>query len=1173
MKFGDVLACRRQLRGNPGPLFGRSAQVLANGLAGGCWHPAPLEHRLRCHPSPYLIIDLPGGAGGKVGPLVPGDPQLRRHQHLVAHQSRQGLASPLRGRTVVGEADHRHIELVPQERGRQHWGCIDDVVVGVLLVDPGPGSLGSAWDQKDRLLRLETHHVRDCCDQFGWAGDLQWPCHLASPLLAVEPGRHRPVPDRLKKRHLHIEIGHSPTQGRARVSARCPRDPEDPFTGLTPHALSVCGRLSCVRKGTGRRASRVVMGLHKLTAGDGYTYLTRQVAAHDATDRGHSGLGDYYSERGESPGRWWGAGLAGLGVSAGSEVTEAQMRNLFGEGRHPDAQRLEEAALAAGRTVRQAETVSRLGRRFAIHQGASAFQREVAQRFVEYNYEHRRHWRTPVPPAVRAEIRTQVADEMFAREHGRAPLDDRERAGFLARASRQRTSAVAGYDLTFTPVKSVSVLWALADREVADQIEDAHHAAVERTLAYLEREALFTRRGRGGVQQVKASGLIAAIFTHRDARSGDPNLHSHAAVSNKVQDASGRWLAVDGRVLYKANVTLSETYNTLIEAELTARLGVEFAPRGSADHAPGRETCGARDRRRRRPPGAGLVAPLGRDRGPPPRARRSASRPRTAARRRRSSRSHSPSRRPWRPGRPSTPRAARPSSAPAGTARRCGSSGRPTRSPAMVAAALGRGPRRQKIAAGWVRETAAQVVATVAGDRATWQVWHLRAEAHRRIRASGIGLDDVEAATAGVVECAIREHSIAFEDPDPLADPGVSPAALTREDGASVYTVHGSQLYTCAATVEAERRLVETAQQSGGRRLSDVRVGIAVAETTANGVTLNAAQSAMVRTMATSGARLQLALAPAGTGKTTAMDVLARAWRDGGGTIVGLAPSAVAANELHQAVGGTCDTLSKLVWSLDPDHRTPGWVEAIDKKTLVIIDEAGMASTTDLAAAVEFITNRGGSVRLIGDDRQLAAVAAGGVLRDIASTAGAVTLTEVRRFRDPAEAAATLAVRDGDTSALGFYADRGRIHVGDLAGAADQAYAAWTTDVAAGKHSLLLAPTRELVAELNTRARNDRLTATTPSADASPRRCGSPTAPWPAPATPSSPAATTAPSGSARPTGSRTATAGRSSRPTPTGPSPPSTTSSAARSACPRTTSPTGTCSSATPPPSTAPKA
>ena len=146
----------------------------------------------------------------------------------------------------------------------------------------------------------------------------------------------------------------------------------------------------------------------------------------------------------------------------------------------------------------------------------------------------------------------------------------------MAKATRQQTTAVAGYDLTFAPVKSVSTLWALADRDVAKQIEDAHHSAVEATLSWLEKEVLFTRRGRGGLQQVKATGLIAGVFTHRDARSSDPHLHTHVAVSNKVQDETGRWLAVDGRVLFKANVTLAEMYNTLVESELIARLGVRF---------------------------------------------------------------------------------------------------------------------------------------------------------------------------------------------------------------------------------------------------------------------------------------------------------------------------------------------------------------------------------------------------------------------------------------------------------------------------------------------------------------------------------------------------------------------------------------------------------------------
>src|SRR5215475_12937028 len=90
-----------------------------------------------------------------------------------------------------------------------------------------------------------------------------------------------------------------------------------------------------------------MMGLHKLTAGDGYTYLTRQVAALDSTEKGHTSLGDYYAQKGESPGRWLGSGL---GISPGEPVTAAKMKALFGEGRHPNADAIEAAVIAEGGT-------------------------------------------------------------------------------------------------------------------------------------------------------------------------------------------------------------------------------------------------------------------------------------------------------------------------------------------------------------------------------------------------------------------------------------------------------------------------------------------------------------------------------------------------------------------------------------------------------------------------------------------------------------------------------------------------------------------------------------------------------------------------------------------------------------------------------------------------------
>ncbi len=121
--------------------------------------------------------------------------------------------------------------------------------------------------------------------------------------------------------------------------------------------------------------------------------------------------------------------------------------------------------------------------------------------------------------AERARVRSEVAREFFVADHGREPMDARELSAALARYSRPRQTSVAGYDLTFSPVKSVSALWAVAPPEVARLIQQTHDAAVADALAYIERAALFTREGTDGARQVETRGLIATAFLHRDSRA------------------------------------------------------------------------------------------------------------------------------------------------------------------------------------------------------------------------------------------------------------------------------------------------------------------------------------------------------------------------------------------------------------------------------------------------------------------------------------------------------------------------------------------------------------------------------------------------------------------------------------------------------------------------------
>jgi hypothetical protein len=303
------------------------------------------------------------------------------------------------------------------------------------------------------------------------------------------------------------------------------------------------------------------MSIHKLTAGSGYDYLTRQVAALDATEKGHLGLASYYNERGESPGIWVGSGLAGIdGLNPGDVVTAEQMRALFGAGLHPLAAQRQQQLQGPDLTVRDYQAVTRLGAPFKIYQpDVSAFRVEVAKRVAALNHAPGSAGDGTVSVAERARIRTEVGREFFTTEHGRPPQDARELAAAIARYSRSRTQAVAGYDLTFSPVKSVSALWAVADLATAARIEGAHRAAVGDALRFIEQHAMFSRTGANGVRQVDVKGMVAAAFTHRDSRAGDPDLHTHVAVANKVQTLDGRWLSIDGRILFKATVAASET--------------------------------------------------------------------------------------------------------------------------------------------------------------------------------------------------------------------------------------------------------------------------------------------------------------------------------------------------------------------------------------------------------------------------------------------------------------------------------------------------------------------------------------------------------------------------------------------------------------------------------------
>ena len=807
-----------------------------------------------------------------------------------------------------------------------------------------------------------------------------------------------------------------------------------------------------------------VMTIHKLTAGDGYTYLTRQVAGGDVQrERGQSAA-EYYTAKGNPPGVWAGRGAPLLGLE-GEFVTEQQMFYLFGLGMHPDAARIVKDYLAAhmdaarsGRgvevLVRHANQAATLGRAFPVFEGLASFEDRVASRLA-----------------------------VIARETGRAPTSLELKKVKTEEAKRQR-AAVAGFDVVFAPVKSAAILWALDERaEVRAAVREAHEAARDAALGLLEEHAAYTRSGSRGQAQIETRGLIAAVFDHYDSRAGDPNLHTHVAISGKVLGVDGKWRALDARGLYRMTVAASEFYNTRFETELIARLGVRFVAR--PDTAGGRE-------------------PVREIEGVPTSviehfsARRNEieARYEQLVREYRREHAHDPSA-------SACHKLARQANLDTREGKKAPRSLEEMRRDwtQSVSEAFGPGALDSVMAAVPVQtaisvpaaeldpaEVAARVVANVAEMRSTWTVWNLRAEVERlaRIGARFDTSAEHDRFVADVVERTIAPEVCIRVDAPALLD---EPVRLRRSDGASVFTEHAAARYTSSLILDAEARLLAAATTQAGIEPVAQPVARAQLDTfeTEYGA-LDPGQRALALAFASDPRLLTVGLGPAGAGKTTAMRAFAGIIELSGRRVIGLGTSAASAAVLGEELGVTAQNLHKFLWEYTQGPaaealRSGGPVRAdraafqVRAGDVILLDEAGMAGTLNLDRLVQIAAERGASVRLLGDHRQLGAVESGGALRLLAHDVGAVELTSLHRFLNPAESAATLQLRDGDSAALDFYQQQHRIRGGSREAMIEDAYTGWRADVLAGKTSLMAAATNCDVAALNVRARADRVKA------------------------------------------------------------------------------------------------
>jgi conjugative relaxase-like TrwC/TraI family protein len=768
-----------------------------------------------------------------------------------------------------------------------------------------------------------------------------------------------------------------------------------------------------------------VISIRRISLGGGFRYLMESVAVGDGAPERTNNLARYYAESGTPPGIFLGAGLAdvdgGRGIEPGAVVTEDHLFNM----------------LAA------------------------------------------------------------CVDPVSGEPVGRTP------------AASPKAAPVAGFDLTFSPPKSVSVAWALADEGTKAVIYECHRRASDYVLSYAERTVFHSRSGTAGVVDEDVNGVVAASFTHWDSRAGDPQLHDHVVVWNRAKSASDeRWRTLDSRAIFRSTVALSNLHQGVLADMLTAALGVGWDAR-SRRHStrPKFEITGVPDalmaefsQRSAQVEEAKeeLIARFVAAHGRQPTSvevLRMRQRATLATRPDKCHRSLAEMTGGWR--------------------HRAGDHiGDTAVQVAWVTGLKGRNDlpllRADDLDDGILVDAAEATVAAVAERRSTYGRHNLLAEAARLLDGVRFASPDDRVAVAERIVELATERSVLLTPPSPHH----TPARYLRADGTSRLHPARQQRFTTQLLLDAEARLLAASRRTDGPTVS---AGV-VAEMTErtlpgriHGLSLD--QALAVEKITTSGRMVDVLVGPAGTGKSTTMAGLRAAWeaRFGAGSVVGLAPSAAAAEVLADELGIDTENTAKWLteWRRIPElavrrdklaknfgrHAHPTSLSArklcqqiaeadrligerrLRPGQLVIVDEASLAGTFALDELVAAAGGVGAKVVLVGDWAQLSAVEAGGAFGLLAQDRGDLVpeLTDVRRFDASWEKVASVQLRLGREDAIDAYEAEGRVTGGTRDELLDALFAAWKHDIDAGKTSLMIAADATTVAELNRRARADRV--------------------------------------------------------------------------------------------------
>jgi conjugative relaxase-like TrwC/TraI family protein len=616
--------------------------------------------------------------------------------------------------------------------------------------------------------------------------------------------------------------------------------------------------------------------------------------------------------------------------------------------------------------------------------------------------------------AERLGMQGEVSLEAF-----RAAFDGRDPAtGELLGRAHPR-DGLRAYDIVFRPVKDVSLLYGLGSPEVASVALAAHQAGVSAAVAYLD-EVVGARRGKAGrdLRHVAGQGVLAASFTHRQSRELDPLLHDHLIIPNRIQGLDGRWTAIDGRDMYENRLAVDAVYRATYQAQLTRELGVRWT---EPDKFGNRSIVGMSEE---------LVQAM-------------------------SKRDHQ-----------------------IRLALEAQRAAHKTITPAL-----------RRVVVSETRKAKEHIDEPTLRDRWAAEAEALgftRAQIEHKVLGRSILPEPSRAELAAVfAEMAGPEgltlQASTFIRPDVVKALG---DRITGVDGERLRELADEFLAThcisVALSLARNQRRYSTPEMlhqeelllgSGERRQHEgaaVVHGEALRYALQSHPTIGDDQTAFVRDLTQGGGGVVVGVGPAGTGKTFALGAARMAWESDGYRVLGAAPTGVAAVRLEQGSAiEVCRTIDRLLAELELGK------EKLDRRTVLVVDEAGMVGTRKLVEVARKCEQAKTKLVLVGDEKQLAAIDAGGGFRALRLRLGAADLTENRRQSTEWGKQVTALLREGQAkAAFEVLRAEGRVTVARTAqGANDALVAAWWSRYSDGITAGMIAQTRAEVEYLNVVAR------------------------------------------------------------------------------------------------------